>query len=123
MSDVWDIPVKHTGEVNHAKLDEELRAAIGGVIGASSGWYGVRVHLGHEPTAAEVKAAETVVQNHDPNKLTAEQQALQTWKSEVAAISAKSWDTLTAAERDKALRLQHEQMIYQETGKLPPRRM
>lgn len=121
MAKIWEILIKHTDPVNLALLDEQIKQALNGVIGLSTGWYGVRVHLDHEPTADEAKTAETVVQNHDPNKLTAEQQALQTWKSEVAAISTKPWETLTAAERDQVLRLQHEQLVYQETGKLPPR--
>lgn len=117
---VWDIHVKHGGEVNFPLLFEELQAALTGMMGLSTGDYGVRVHLDHEPTAAEVKAAETVVQNHDPSKLTAEQRAFEQWQADVEALSAKDWNALTPAERETALRLQHEQMIYQATGKLPP---
>ena len=106
--------------VNLARLHEEINAQVAGFVGVSTGDYGVRVHFDHEPTAAEVKAAEAVVQNHDPSKLTAEQRAFEQWQADVEALSAKDWSALTPAERETALRLQHEQMIYQATGKLPP---
>ncbi len=53
-------------------------------------------------------------------QLTPEQQALAQWKADVAALNAKDWRALTPTEREEALRLQHEQMIFQATGKLPP---
>ncbi len=116
----WEIRVsRDANTINHQKLHEELRLNVQGVLGISGGDYGVRVHLDHKPSAAETVAVESVVAAHDPKQLTAEQQALAQWKAEVEALSAKDWSMLTPAEREQALRLQHEQMVYQATGKLP----
>ncbi len=116
----WEIHIKHGGAVNFAKLHEEMAASISGVSALSVGDYGVRVHMMRRPTSADSAKAAEVVKLHNPAQLTPEQQALEQWKADVAALSAKDWSTLTPAEREKALRLQHEQMIYQATGKLPP---
>ncbi len=105
--------------INLARLHDELTAQLTGVIGVSTGDYGVRVHLDHKPTAGEIATVEGIVKAHDPTQLTKEQQALVQWKTKVEALSAKDWSALTPTEREEALRLQHEQMIYQATGKLP----
>ena len=119
MSETFDLEFARR-DVNLALLHQEIEGALQKTIaGCSLGDYGCKVHLLGKPSAAELKAIEQIVAKHDPKAQTTEQQALARWKAEVEALSAKNWNALTPTEREEALRLQHEQMVFQATGKLP----
>ncbi len=64
--------------VNPARLDEEMRAAFGGRIqGISTGPHSIRVHFQEEPSGEDEALAQAVLDAHDPEALSAAQQACQ----------------------------------------------
>lgn len=77
-------------QVNMAALVEALRSALGAelVSGVSTGKGRVRVHLADHATAEQQAQAESIVMNHDPLILTAEQRAREQERLDVAQLAA-----------------------------------
>ncbi len=62
--------------VNLEALDADLKTALGSIVtGVSTGPYGVQVHFTDAVTAAQENQARSIVQSHDPEKLTPNQQS------------------------------------------------
>src|SRR5262245_37495506 len=62
--------------VNLDSLHTDLRAALGGIVrGVSTGPYGLRLHLADDASDHHIEQALTIAYNHDPSKLTPQQQA------------------------------------------------
>ena len=104
MATVYDVKVdRDANTINHQRLHQELSAALKGVVGVSTGDYGVRVHLDHKPSPAEGERAIRIVGKHNPQDLTAEQQEKQQEEAVLSTLRGKAWEDLTAAEREAAL--------------------
>lgn len=118
---VWNVQFDRDAHtINLPLLDDELRVQVKGIVGASTGPYGLIVHFESKPAQDVLETVKGIIEKHDPKQLTEEQQALLQWQADVDELSEKGWNDMTQEERDKSLRLQHEQMVFNATGKLPP---
>lgn len=62
--------------VNVEALHADLVAVLGSMSnGVSTGPFGVIVHLNDQVTPAQITQVRTIVESHDPSRLTAKQQA------------------------------------------------
>ena len=77
--------------INITALDAALRAELGdGYQGLSTGGAdGLRLHLAAEPTPEQLAAAQAIVAAHDPDALTADQQAAAARVRQLADLSAQ----------------------------------
>ncbi|MBN1679582.1 MAG: hypothetical protein JW966_04770 [Anaerolineae bacterium] len=104
VGDVLDI-VFSLDAINIARLDADLRAALGqDFIGLSGGpGQQVRVHVRAGADAAVIADIAPLVAAHDPEQLTAAQQVAEEQAALVAALRAKPRDSWTDSDRDNAL--------------------
>ena len=116
MSKVWDVPVKFGGKVNLVLLHHELGKALDGVVGVSTGPYGVRAHLNHEPSAKEVSAVKSTVAKHNADAKTQAQLEAEADAKLLATLKGKEWHHLTSDERNAAQALMYKKITGGQIG-------
>lgn len=98
-----DIIIERTG-VNLESLDGDLRTALGEVVSGVSAHAGlVTVHLTGKSIPADSQTARQIVLNHNPAKLTPEQQHQQQQAAKLEALRQQKGGDLDAAKFDDPL--------------------
>ena len=90
-----EITVSGLSSINIEKLQEDLQAALGSTyIGLSTRFSEVIVFMADETPEADVLLAQSIVENHDPSQLTAEQAAELAEQQALADVRSTNPDNL-----------------------------
>ncbi len=99
----WTFDVER---LNLSLLHDELKAALGPkFVGVSWNGRAVRVHVLDSTSAGERALVKSIVEQHDPARLTARQQAERDRRAMLAGLRSKPWTQWTPADKDALLRV------------------